>query len=151
VRRALALLLAAAATASATGDLRGLLARRAPVHVTAPGTLARLELPPAVLGDCRPDLADLRLIGADGREVPFLVDSGLVDSGLAGRGAGDDVRETRRLRLTDVRREEQRRPDGPTRWHERFALAADPAPSGDWELVVEARAASFVRRRQVQA
>lgn len=144
MRRGLALLLAAAASASATGDLRGRLAQRAPVHGTVPGALARLELPPAVLGDCRPDLADLRLLGADGSEIPFVV-----DSGLGSRPAGDDVRETRSLRLSDVRREEQRRPDGPTRWHERFELLADPAPSGDWELVVDTRAASFVRRLQV--
>jgi hypothetical protein len=145
VRRALAGLLAVvAATAHAAADPRTQLAQRAPVQVTAPETLTRLELPPAVLGACRADLADLRLLDADGVEIPFLV-----DSGLARRPAGDEVVETHHPRLTDVRREERRRADGPTQWLEHFTLTFDTVPDGDWELLVDTQQPSFVRRVRV--
>lgn len=43
-----------------------------PFDVAQPG-LVRLELPPATLDAARADLADLRLAGPDGAEVPYLI------------------------------------------------------------------------------
>jgi hypothetical protein len=80
--RALALLVllvlaAPARAADEPGDLRRLFTHQADVRVAPPGGLVRLELPPAVLAECRPDLSDLRLLDPSGRETPFLVDTGV--------------------------------------------------------------------------
>jgi hypothetical protein len=74
-----ALGLAAATTArasgSAEGDPRSVFPRRARVTAAtdASATVARVLLPPTVLAESRPDLADLRLIDDAGHFVPFAV------------------------------------------------------------------------------
>ncbi len=45
-------------------------------EITATGAgLCRLELPAEVIAACRADLADVRILGHDGREIPYIVDS----------------------------------------------------------------------------
>jgi len=45
-------------------------------QILADGTgLTRLELPAEVVRSCRPDLADLRILAADGTEIPYVVDN----------------------------------------------------------------------------
>ena len=43
----------------------------------SPGRLVRLDLPAEVLAACRADLSDLRVFDAAGREVPFVIESGV--------------------------------------------------------------------------
>lgn len=48
---------------------------RQPVNVAAPG-LVKLAVPAATYEAAQPGLADVRLIGPDGREIPYLQDAG---------------------------------------------------------------------------
>src|SRR5262249_55456494 len=78
MKPALALLavLIARPAAAADADLRQLFPSAADVGAGPRGALGRLPLPAAVLAACRPDLADLRVFDAQGREVAYLVDAG---------------------------------------------------------------------------
>lgn len=68
----------AAAPAAAQSDLdeqRAAWSHRRAVAVPAVETgFVALDLPPELLARCRQDLADLRLVEGDGREVPYLLD-----------------------------------------------------------------------------
>ncbi|HYV86584.1 MAG TPA: hypothetical protein VFB49_11780, partial [Patescibacteria group bacterium] len=121
-------------------------------EVTAqPGGLSRLVLPPEVLAECRPDLSDLRLFDAAGRETSFLIDSG---------GAPDERIEAQRRftpRLLDSRRDETPRPGAPSLRRETFDLSTpgEASPSaaaapGGWTLVADVRAGEFVARVRVE-
>ena len=69
-------LLASGARAEATeGRLEQLFPRQAPLTVEGDG-MARLVLPPDVLAASQPDLSDVRIVDAQGGQVPYLVDSG---------------------------------------------------------------------------
>lgn len=144
--RLAALLVVLAATADAAGDPHVLLTHAADVLVVPPGGLVRLELPPEVLAVCRPDLSDVRLFDPEGREVPYLVDSG--------RAAGEPAHERDRIdaELLDVRREEVRRPTGPPLYREVYRLTAPPADASReaWELVVQTNRREFVRQLRVE-
>jgi len=59
--------------AEAQGDLATLLSQQAPVVVDGEAAWTALPLPARVLEQSRPDLSDLRLFDARGREVPFVV------------------------------------------------------------------------------
>jgi hypothetical protein len=154
VRRAwpFALALPAALLAGSTrgegaepAELRRLFPQEAEV-VAGGGGLSRLVLPPEVLAACRPDLSDLRLFDAQGKEVAFLVD--------AGPAAPGGVEVTRRveLRVADAARNEIRRETGPPLRRESFVLdlPAAATPAGDWVLVVEPRAGEFAARVRVE-
>ena len=102
-------------------------------------------LPPAVLGACRSDLSDLRILDAGGREVPYLVD--------AGRAPDEAIRvlERRTPSILGASRR-TRDPDGagggtPALLHESYTLAAPPeAPAGQgWALVLITPRPRFVR------
>ena len=133
-RRAVALALLLASTAlGADRDVRTLLARRA--RVAAPAEkLARLRLPPSVLAASQPDLADLRLVDADGVAVPFVIASAEDPF-----GAHAKTLVFRDLRVANVERAEERRDDGPTFWRERYDLDVDgddDPRDAAWELVL---------------
>ncbi len=68
------LLVAAAAPAETLPDLSHLFPYERVVELPGPG-VARLTLPPEVLKQTRSDLSDVRLFDADGREIPFLIDT----------------------------------------------------------------------------
>jgi hypothetical protein len=124
-------------------ELPQLFSQRAEVAVTAPG-LQALELPLEVLRSCRPGLADLRL-WADGREVPYLVDTTgtdawtLVERKDARPGR---VRQDRKAPLCDPRGTVD------TSHCESIELEA-PRTGAGWELVFEPRAERFVERVEI--
>jgi hypothetical protein len=128
-------------------DLRTLFPNEAPVHVTPPGGLTRIVLPPAVLAECRPDLSDLRIMDAQGREVAFRVDSG------AGSRTEIEVTESARGELLGVRRDETRRENGPPLHRETYEVSvpAKVVAGGAWDLVLETSRVPFVRRVDVAA
>jgi len=75
--------------------------RRSVTATTAgqPAAFAALPLPPEVVAAAQPDLRDLRLIGSNGRETPFVVDR-KTDRKLARQWDGDltDTRADKKLR-----------------------------------------------------
>ena len=98
------LLLGAKALATDPVNLRSLFSKEADVFTDGPG-LVRLDLPPGVIAECLPSLADVRLFDSAGNEVPFLLDSPRVDTVFAAERV-----ETQTL---DVRREEVPREGAP--------------------------------------
>lgn len=133
-----------ASAADAPRDLSTLFPSQAPIFVEGRG-VARLVLPAEVLGGCRADLSDLRVFDREGREVAFLVDSGLAP--------GRRLEATESL-TPDVLAVDRRRIDrdsGPSLWQESYEiLAPEEAPtSGRWDLVLDVRRPSFVRRVDV--
>jgi hypothetical protein len=124
-------------------ELPQLFSQRAEVSITTPG-LQALELPLEVLRTCRPGLADLRL-WADGREVPYLVDTTgtdawtLVERKDAHPGR---VRQDRKAPLCD--------PHGAVDTSHCESIELDAPRSGaGWELVFEPRADRFVERVEI--
>ncbi len=74
-RLALIVAIALPAFAAAEPDALGtLFPLKAPIESGETG-LARLELPAAVVRSCRPDFADLRILAADGAEIPYVIDT----------------------------------------------------------------------------
>lgn len=139
-----------AAVATSGGDARAqdlarLFPNEADVYVDAAG-MARLPLPPEIVAECTPDLADLRLFDASGREVPYLVDPG-VPGGRERR-----ARLTADARVLDLQREEVPRDDVPALTREVYRVALpERAPVGEsWSLIVGSRQPRFVRRVEVR-
>lgn len=141
-----AVLGAAAGADAATPDLRTLFPHQAELR-TDDDRLSRLELTPEVMGACRGDLSDLRVFDAGDREVPYLIDGGLPAA------AGLEVQQSFEPELLEVS-QERIEPEGAVRTtRETYEVAAPPEASqtGFWDLVVEARRRSFVRRVEVTA
>jgi hypothetical protein len=139
------LALVAAAPVRADGDLRRLFPTEADVFVTPGAPLSRLVLPPEVLAAVRPDLSDLRLFAAEGRELPFAVDAGTP-------AVPHLVPRVEPAKVLDARREETRPEDGPPVQRESYDVAApETASPAGWELVLSTPQARFVRRVTVTA
>jgi hypothetical protein len=149
-RLALAAIVAAVATRQASADapqsvtLRALFPKEAEVTVEKPG-VSRLLLPSEIIGACRPDLSDLRLLDSSGNEMAFLLDGG-VDS-----NAKVEAIESAEATVIDVDREEIRREGGPTIYRETYQLTVSGAApvGGQWEIVVKTAQPRFVRRLNV--
>lgn len=111
---------AARAAGGPDGDPRTVFPRRARITATADGgaSVARVALPPAVLAESRPDLADVRVIDEAGHFVPFAVVPAL-DPGSNGA-----VARSTPVVLTAVDRAVDE--DGRPR-RERLELAVEPA------------------------
>ncbi|HEX5065899.1 MAG TPA: hypothetical protein VFY49_07285, partial [Myxococcota bacterium] len=124
-------------------SLASLLEREAPISAPAPGAV-RLVLTPEVIQSCRPDLSDLRVFDAAGREVAFLVDSLRLDEAL-------EVTETFGGEVRGLRRELTEPEHGPAVTSETYVLAAPPREpaAGTWELVFESQQPRFVREISV--
>ncbi|MEO8604677.1 MAG: hypothetical protein ABI629_19065, partial [bacterium] len=140
-----ALLLATAARAAQPAELSRLFPFERDVIAERAG-LNRLPLPADVLAATRPDLSDLRLFDATGREVPYLIDAALP--------AGESRQLARLLDATVVEAQRARvdRDSGPPLFRETYVVAAPPAGNGaTWELVFEVDRAHFVRRLSVDA
>jgi hypothetical protein len=84
-----------AAAQTDTDEQRAAWSHARAVSVAQAGAFASLTLPPELLARCRPDLADLRLVAADGRELPYVAD----------RARPREVETRFAGRLLDVRRE----------------------------------------------
>ena len=118
---------------------------RAPIQTDGVG-LTRLELPAEVLRVCRPDLADLRILAADGAEVPYVVDNPAAP-GVATRvryGASPEVLDAARSRAVV---------DRVAIYREYFLLEIPQVPPDvpAWELVFDIAAREFVAALDVTA
>jgi hypothetical protein len=133
------LVLGAQASATDPVTLRSLFSKEADVLTDGPG-LVRLDLPPGVIADCLPSLADVRLFDPSGNEVPFLLDTPRIDSVFATERV-----ETRPL---EVRREEVPREGAPSLRRETFELDGPEtaARGGTWRLVLDVARPEFVVR-----
>jgi hypothetical protein len=135
---ALAVVVVAVVARGASADapqpvtLRALFPKEAEVTIEKPG-VSRLPLPPEVIGACRPDLSDLRLLDSSGNEMAFFLDSGVDPK------AKVEVIESAEATVVDVDREEIRREDGPTIYREAYQLTVPGAApgGGQWEIVVK--------------
>ena len=127
-------------------DLRTLFRSQADVFVDSNG-LSRLELPPDVIAASRPDLSDLRIVDAAGKEVPYLIDSK--------KAVETEVEVQQRVtpELLEAKRQTIERPTGPPLRRETYELAApgERSQTGTWDLVIESRRSRFVRRVEVSA
>ncbi len=137
-----AVLLAAASThaaASSQVELYRLFPLQAKINAD-PAGLVRLPLPPEVLAACRPDLSDLRIFDADGRELAYLVDS------ARGPGLGVEAVESFKPTVLSVRRSEETPEHAPPTHREVYELSIPPASkAGGWELVIETSVPRFTR------
>ncbi len=136
-------------TAANTDEARsGWKFRRSVTVTTAgqPAAFAALPLPPEVAAAAQPDLRDLRLIGADGRETPFVVER-KTDRKVARQWDGDltDTRSAKKLRTVwTVDFREPRRFDtielriGDTNFAKRFRVEASDDATGWRELAADA-------------
>jgi hypothetical protein len=137
---AAALVIALSAAAADPVAMRSLFPSEADVFAGSAG-LTRLDLPPEVVAACRPDLSDLRLFDPAGNEIPFLLD------------APARVAETEHMtpRIVEVRREELPIRDARPRRRETYELAGPEkaAPWGEWVVVLDVPAATFVAAARV--
>ena len=145
-RLALVIAIAVPAVAAADTDaLKTLFPFRAPIEADGTG-LTRLELPTEVIRGCRPDLADLRIVAADGTEIPYVVDNP-APPGVATRvryGVSPEVVDATRSREVADRVDIHR---------ESFVLEVPPVPPDvpAWELVFDIASREFVARLDVAA
>jgi len=131
------------ASAQPPPDLSRLFPREADVAASHPG-LARLPLDAEVLRDTRGDLSDLRVFDADGREVPWLVDSAVPPP--------PQLEQHSAIPL-DARRETQEQGARTTVRREVYDLAfPETAPTtGFWDLVLSAQQGELVRQVTIMA
>ena len=131
---------------SQPADLRTLFPSQADVFADN-SRLSRLELPPDVIAACRPDLSDLRIVDAGGKEVPYLIDSK--------KAVETEVEVEQRVtpELLEVKRQTIERPTGPPLRRETYELSfpEERSQTGAWDLVFQSRRANFVRRVEVSA
>lgn len=127
------LLLLAPASAFAQPNDVVLFPHQAQIDVDASG-LQRLELDADVLGQCQPDLSDLRVHDAEGRDVAWLVDGG---------GWRVDRRIVPEVLHRDRHRERAR---GERQWIETMRLRApEDGAKSPWRLHLQPRRPDFVR------
>ena len=131
---------------AAPPDLKTLFTQQAAVYVTTE-RLSRLELPPEILTTCRADLSDLRIFDSAGKEVPFLVETGLIPNVPA------TLESSHTLEVLDVERHRTDREGEPPVHREVYELAVPEEVSRGvgWDLVFDTRQAQYVRRVKVAA
>lgn len=114
---------------------------RASIYVDQAG-LSRLELPAEVIGPCRSDLADLRILSVTGQEVPFLVDSPRASD------FGVEVAHSAVAKVLSAKRSRQAVDSRVISFTEDYVLSIPPLPSKvvAWDLVVSVRRPEFVSR-----
>jgi hypothetical protein len=132
------------AAASARPDVRSLFPKRAEIFVDESG-LSRLFLPSEVLAACQADLADLRVVDRQGREVPYLVDSGPPPD------AALEERLVFRPRFLSASRQTEERESAPDVRRETYHLSLPEGAARRWDLVLESHRPRFVRRFEVRA
>jgi hypothetical protein len=146
--RVLGVVLVAALVCGSAGarqpvELQRLFPQQATISVEDSG-LVRLPLPPEVLAACRPDLSDLRIFDASGREVAYLADS------ARGFSTGVEAKEFFEPDVLSLRREEATPEHAPPTHREQYELAVPPpSEAGGWELVIETGSKRFVREVSV--
>ncbi len=137
----LLIVFAAMATNLPAENLATLFPFRAPITTEGPG-LSRLELPAEVIGPCRSDLADLRILSESGGEVPYLVDS------PDATGTVVELRHRATPEILSAKRSRKALDDRVTRYREDYVLGMPPVPDdvAAWDLVVTVARKEFVSR-----
>jgi hypothetical protein len=130
--------------ASSRPDFRSLFPNQAAIFVDRPG-LSRLPLPPEILAQCRPDLADLRIIDLRGREVPYLVDSGPPPETVLEESVVFEPR------LLATSRQTVRSESAPDLQRETYELEVPTGEARSWDLVIETSRPRFVRWFELRA
>ncbi len=122
-------------------NLATLFPNRASISIDGPG-LSRLELPAGVIGPCRSDLADLRILSLSGREVPYLVDS------PDAVGTVVELRHRATPEVMSAKRSRKALDSRVTRYREDYVLGVPPVPEdvAAWDLVVSVARPDFVSR-----
>lgn len=112
------------------------------------GGLTRLVLPTEVVRSVRPDLSDLRIFDGQGRQVPYLVDTGETQVELREEIPAVVLEVDRRN--TEAAGKQDR---APAVWHEIYEIEVPSQGPvvGSWDLVFEASSRSFVRRLVVES
>ncbi|MEN8163928.1 MAG: hypothetical protein ABFS37_07355, partial [Acidobacteriota bacterium] len=137
----LSMAFATVATSLPAENLGTLFPNRAAISVDGSG-LSRLELPAEVIGPCRSDLADLRILSESGREVPFLVDS------PDAVGTAVELRHRATPKVVSAKRSRKALDSRVTRYREDYVLGVPPVPDdvAAWDLVVTVERPEFVSR-----
>ncbi len=132
---------AAVATNLPAENLATLFPFRAPITTEGPG-LSRLEVPAEVIGPCRSDLADLRILSVSGQEVPYLVDS------PDAIGTVVELRHKATPEVISVKRSRKALDNRVTSFREDYVLVVPPVPEdiAAWDLVVTVARPDFVSR-----
>jgi len=141
-----AVVLVASSVFAGTQALSSLFPLRA--EIGAPGAgLHRLELSAEVIGACRADLADLRILAADGREIPYIVDNPEPVS------VTTTVSYEARLEVISAKRSRETVDEQVTMYREHFVLDLPdlPAEVPAWDLILAVARAEFVSRLDVVA
>jgi hypothetical protein len=126
------------------------------VAPSPPGEWVELELPPDVITACRPDLADVRLVGAGDAQVPFAIET---------RPSGDADRPKEDRIVADIIGVEHHSatPIGPLgsgakvavrEFYELSLPAGSPLENSStdpWELIVQSDRTEYVRKVRVFA
>jgi hypothetical protein len=106
--------------------------------------LVRLPLPPEVIAACRPDLSDLRIFDANGREVAYLADS------ARGLDVGVAAKESFKPEVLSLRRDQETPEHAPPTHRESYELSIPPpSEAGGWELEIETSVRHFAREVSV--
>ena len=131
----------ASAQTPAAHDPARLFPREAPVDTRDARGLVRLPLTAEVLERTRPDLSDLRLHDENGRDVPFLVDSGA-------RPWPADVSQRYEVTPLSVDRQVERGDSLIAHWRETLVVLppGSPPDGARWVLQIDSRLPSFVRQ-----
>lgn len=127
-------------------ELGTLFPLRAQIGAAEPG-LCRLELPEEVIGACRADLADLRIFGHDGREIPYIVDNPEPSGHATGVSYGASPE------IIDAGRSHVVRDDRVSVFRESYVLELPvlPADIPAWDLVLSVGKREFVSRFDLTA
>jgi len=134
------------ATTLPAKNLATLFPFRAPITTEGPG-LSRLEVPVGVIGPCRTDLADLRILSLSGREVPFLVDS------PDATGTVMELRHRATPKILSAGRSRKALDSRVTRFREDYVLDVPSVPDdvAAWDLVVTVARPEFVSRVTIRS
>jgi len=126
--------------------LGALFPMRAEISATGAG-LCRLELSADVIGACRADLADVRVLAHDGREIPYIVDS------PDPAGTTTEVHYGAPPEIISAERSRRALDDRVTAYRESFVLGLPPLPEDvpAWDLVLSVSRPEFVSRLDITA
>jgi hypothetical protein len=105
--------------------------------------LLRLALDREVLEASRPGLADVRVVGLGGEEIPYL---------LLGKAVDQELVESRRVEVAplEVRRERIEAEGRPPRTRQTVELPPPPVSASGWTLVVDPGVATTVRALELE-
>lgn len=126
--------------------LAALFPQRAEITTTGAG-LCRLELSAEVIGSCRANLSDVRILAYDGREIPYIVDS------PEPAGITTEVHYGAPPEVISAEQSRKALDDRVTAYRESFVLGLPPLPEDvpAWDLILSVSRKEFVSRMDMTA